>query len=110
MRTERARDRFLPWGGLALGTLGVALGHQLGSDATFQDCTVGSPWIVIVGTLAGLALVAAGAFASWPIFAAKNEGPARRFIAAVSLLACALFAIAIILPFIAALVIPQCWA
>jgi hypothetical protein len=40
----------MPWAGLALGTTGYFLAHQIGSDATFQDCRVGSPWIVILGT------------------------------------------------------------
>jgi hypothetical protein len=110
VNTERIRDRFMPWGGLALGTLGAGLAHQLGGDSTFQNCAVGSPWIVIVGTILGLALIAAGAFASWRVFGAAGEAPARRLIATVSLMAAALFALAITLPFIAALVIPPCWA
>jgi hypothetical protein len=110
VNSERIRDRFMPWGGLALGTLGVAVAHQLGGDFTFQDCRVGSPWIVIVGTIAGLALIGAGAFASWRVYGANGEAPARRMIAAVSLMAAVLFAIAITLPVVAALLIPPCWA
>ena len=108
--SERIRDGFMPWAGLALGTTGYFLAHQIGSDATFQDCTVGSPWIVILGTIIGLAIIGAGAFGSWGIYAAHGESPARRLIAVVSLMATALFAIGVILPFIAALVIPRCWA
>jgi hypothetical protein len=110
MSTERIRDRFMPWGGLALGTVGFFLAHQMGSDATFQDCRVGSPWIVILGTILGLATVAAGAFASWGVFAARAEAPARRLVATVSLMASALFALGIVLPLFAALIIPRCWA
>jgi hypothetical protein len=109
MKTERIRDRFMPWGGLALGTLGAGLAHQLGSDSTFQNCTVGSPAIVIVGTIVGLALIAGGAFASWRVFSADAETPARKLIAAVSLMATALFTLAVLLPFIASLIIPRCW-
>lgn len=110
MKTERVRDRFLPWGGLALGTTGFFVAHQLGSDATFQDCLASSPWLVIVATLIGLALIGVGALASYPVFASRSEAPARRLISVVSLLACALFALGLILPLIAALIIPQCWA
>lgn len=110
MKVERARDRFMPWAGLALGTLGAGIAHQLGSDATFQDCRAGSPEIVIIATIVGLALVALGALGSWRVYAGKAETPARHLVAVVSLLSCALFAIAIILPFIASMVIPQCWA
>jgi hypothetical protein len=110
VNTERIRDRFMPWGGLALGTLGAGFAHQLGGDSTFQNCDVGSPWIVIVGTILGLALIAVGAFASWRVFDAERDTPARRLIATVSLMAAALFALAIILPFIASMLIPPCWA
>ena len=51
MKTKSIRDGFMPWAGLALGTSGYFLAHQIGSDSTFQDCRVGSPWIVILGTL-----------------------------------------------------------
>ena len=111
MRTnERIRDGFMPWAGLALGTFGYFFQHQLGSDATFQDCTVGSPWVVVLGTILGLLFIGAGAIGSWRLFASHSEAPARRLVAAVSLMACALYAIGTILPFIAALVIPRCWA
>jgi len=40
----------------------------------------------------------------------REEAPARRLVAVVGLLACALYAIGVILPSIAALVIPRCWA
>ena len=110
MRGASIRDGFMPWSGLALGTAGFFLAHQLGSDSTFQDCRVGSPWIVILATLIGLALIGLGAFGSWGVYAGRTEGPARRLVAAVSLMASVLFAIGIILPSIAALVIPRCWA
>jgi len=109
VKSERIRDRFMPWGGLALGTLGAGLAHQIGGDSTFQNCSVGSPAVVIVGTIIGLALIAVGAFTSWRVFSAETETPARKLIAAVSLMAAALFALAVLLPFIAALIIPRCW-
>ena len=110
MKTERMRDRFMPWGGLALGTIGFFITHQLGSDAVFQDCKASSPWLVIVAVILGLALVAAGALMSYRVFHAKAEGPSRKLAAAVSLAVCALYVMGIILPLIAALIIPQCWA
>jgi hypothetical protein len=109
MNSERVADRFMPWAGIALSTLGGGLAHQIGGDATFQDCRVGSPLIVIVGALVGLLLVALGALGSWRVYGGDGETPARRMISTVSLMACAIFAMAIILPVIASLVIPRCW-
>src|SRR4051794_16470560 len=100
----------MPWAGLALGTTGYFLAHQVGGDATFQDCTVGSPWIVLVGTLVALAIIGLGAVGSWRVYAATSETPARRLVAIVGLLACALYVIGVVLPVVAALLIPQCWA
>ena len=109
MSWARFRDGFLPWAGLALGTIDFFLAHQIGSDGTFQDCRA-SPLIVIAGTMLGLAVVGAGAFGSWRVYGAETETPARRLVSIVSLLASALYVIGIILPFVAALVIPGCWA
>ena len=108
MNTERIRDRFMPWSGIVLGTLGEAIAHQLGSDGVFQDCRT-SPLIVIIGTIVGLALVALGALGSWRVYAGDGETPARKMIAVVSLMGCAVFAMAIVLPLIASFVIPRCW-
>ena len=110
MNTEQLRDGFMPWAGLALGTAGFFVAHQIGSDATCQDCRIGSPLIVLLGTLLGLAVIGLGALGSWRIYAAGDEAPARRLVAVVGLLACALYTIGVLLPLIAAMVIPRCWA
>jgi hypothetical protein len=107
---ERASTVFMPWAGLALGTTGFFLAHQIGSDSVFQDCRFSSPLMVIVAAIVGLLVIAAGALGSWRVYAADGEPPGRRFVAAVGLLACALFAIGVTLPFIAAMMIPRCWA
>ena len=109
MTARSIGDRLMPWGGIFAGTFGAGFAHQLGVDSTFQDCTVGSPLIVTIAVVVGLAIVGVGAFASWRVYAAEDETVPRRFIAAVSLMAAVLFAIAVILPFIAAMLIPRCW-
>ena len=109
MNSERARDRFTPWSGLALGTVGAGLAHQIGSESTFQDCHFSSPLIVILAGILGLILVGLGALGSWRVYSTGEETPARRIVAVVGLMACALYALAIILPVIASLVIPRCW-
>lgn len=110
MSRARIREGFMPWAGLALGTLGAGLAHQLGAESTFQNCATGSPLLVIIATIIGLVLIGIGAAGSWRIFSADGEGSTRRFVAAVSVMACAIYAIAVILPFIAAMVIPRCWS
>jgi len=104
------RDGFMPWAGLALGTFGYFLVHQVGSDSTFQDCRVGSPLVVVIVALVGLAFVAVGAFGSFRVFRSRDETPSRRLVAAISVMACCLYVIAILLSVAAALIIPRCWA
>ena len=69
----------------------------------------GSPWVVVLGMVVGLAFIAVGALASWRVYADRDEGPPRRTVAVVSVMASALFALGVILPFIAALILPGCW-
>jgi hypothetical protein len=111
MSQARTRaDKLLPWAGLVLGALGGGLAHQVGSDSTFNDCAFASPVIVWIGGLAGLSIVLAGAALSWSVWRRRTEGPARRLIAGVSMMTATLLTLAIILPLIAALVIPPCHA
>jgi hypothetical protein len=109
VKTDRALDRFLPWGGLALGTAGFFLAHQLGSDSVFQDCAFSSPLMVAIATIAGLLLIALGAAASWRVYSAGAEPPARKLVSAISLMACLLYTMGVLLPLIASMIIPRCW-
>ena len=110
MKTKSIRDGFMPWAGLARGTTRVLRGRQNRAESKATDCTVGSPWIVVFGTVVGLAVVGLGALGSWRVYGAGSEPPARRLVAIVGLLACALYTLGILLPFVAALIIPPCWA
>jgi hypothetical protein len=105
----RMSVRLMPWAGLGLGTLGAGTAHQLGAFSSFQDCRFSSPLMVIIATIVGLALITAGAIGSWRVWSADGETPSRRMVAIVSLMACAIFAMAVVLPLIAALLIPRCW-
>jgi hypothetical protein len=109
VNSERARDRFMPWGGLALGTVGFFIAHQLGGDSVFQDCSFSSPLMVAVGTLVALLLIGAGAAISFRVYGSDAEPAARKLVAIISLLACALYTMGVILPLIAAMIIPRCW-
>lgn len=110
MSAARIRDLFMPWSALALGTTGFFLAHQIGSNSVFQDCAFSSPLMVVVGTIVGLGFIALGALGSSRIYANDSETAARKLVAIVGLMACALYVLGIILPLIASLVIPQCWA
>ncbi len=110
MSAKAFRDGFVPWAGLALGTFGYFLVHQVGSDSTFQDCRVGIPLIVIIAALVGLAIIWLGGFGSFRVFRSQDEAPSRRLVAVVSLLACSLLTVAILLSIAASLIIPRCWA
>jgi hypothetical protein len=107
-RWERFREGFAPWAGLAAGTLGGALAHQVGSQGVFDECN-SSPALVLTVCAIGLFIIAAGAVESWGVFRADAEGPARRLVAAISLGTGALVVFAILLPAIASMVIPACY-
>jgi hypothetical protein len=107
-RWERLRGAFAPWAGLVAATFGGALSHQAGSEGVFDECN-SSPGLVLVVCLVGLAIIAVGAFESWLVARAGAEGPSRRLVATVSLGTAGLVAFAVILPIIAAAVIPGCF-
>jgi hypothetical protein len=107
-RSEFA-DLFMPWAGLAAGVLAGGVTHQFGSEGTFDNCAVISPIPLLLVNLLGIALVAAGALASWRILREDSETHARKVIAFISVGAAVLFVLAIVLPIIASLVIPPCY-
>ena len=108
-RWERFRDAFAPWSGLALGTVAGAFAHQVGSEGVFDECA-SSPGLVLTVCIIGAAIAALGALESWTIFRSDTEGPARKFVATISVGTAALVGFAVFLPIVASLVIPQCHA
>lgn len=109
-RGQRARELFVPWAGLAGAVLGAGFAHQAGSDSVFNDCFDSAPIGVWIVCIIGLLVALAGAWLSWPVFRDGEKGATRRTIALISLLTVALFAMAIVLPMIASLMIPRCFA
>ncbi|HYI43810.1 MAG TPA: hypothetical protein VD768_09335 [Sphingomicrobium sp.] len=99
----------MPWAGLVAGMGGAGLAHQVGSEGMFNDCAAVSPGPILIVSLIGLALTAAGAFASLRVYREKSDRSSRHLIATVSLGLAALFAMAILLPMVASLVIPPCY-
>ena len=109
MRRANALMELWPWAGLGGAALAWALDHQIGSDGTFFECTSGSGVTIIVGLLA-LVLAAASGFASFRQWRSDKETPARRFIALLGVMFAVLLSLAILLPTIAGLILPECLA
>lgn len=96
-----------PWAGM-IGAAGAwILDHQIGSDGTFYNCDAGSTVTVIVGVVA-LAVTALSGIASFRLWRRGGETHARRFIALVGWLFAILLGLAILLPTLAGLIIPEC--
>ena len=103
------RDLFMPWAGLVAAVIGAGVAHQFGSEGTFDSCTAISPVPLLIVSLLCLLLTGAGALASWRVLREDLEAPARKLVATISVACSALFALAILLPMIASLVIPPCF-
>ena len=107
---SRARpllDAMMPWAGLVVGIVGAGFVHQFGSEGVFNDCRAVSPAPLLIVALIGLLLCLAAGLASWR--SVRSDSGARRVIGVISAGSAALFAFAIILPMIAALLLPPCF-
>ena len=113
----RARDvrrepgsPFAPWAGAIAAALAALPQQQgLGNALRFRCGIDGAFWGMVTGGLS-LALIVAGAWISWRVFSAHaddtNRHSSRRFIATVSLLACALAAALALFMTTAAVIVP----
>ena len=110
MTGAEIRDQFAPWSGLVVGLAGTGLVHQFGSEATFNHCAAASPVPILIGSIVGIVVTFAAALESWRVARNSSEGPSRRLVGIVSVGTAALFVMAMLLPMIASLVIPQCFA
>ena len=108
-RSSEIRDLFMPWAGLVAGTIGGALAHQFGSEDVFNSCRAISPVPLLIVCVVSLLLVVAGGWESWRVVRADAETPARKIVGIISVGCIALFAMAILLPMVASLVIPPCF-
>jgi hypothetical protein len=110
MKRQELASTLMPWAGLVAAILATALVHQVGSETAFDDCTDASPLFVALLSLGGLALIAAGGFASLRVWQRRSEeAGSRAFIAAMSLLSLPIFLFAVLMPVIAALLLPRCY-
>lgn len=96
-----------PWAGLIAGMGGAGMQHQLVSDSMHFDCHYGS-YDLLVG-LAALLLIVVGAGVSWSAVRAHPEPEStRRFVAHMSLMAAALFALMVLWGLMAGAILPAC--
>ena len=107
MKRARAVMELWPWAGLAGAALAWALAHQIGSDSLFDDCSAGLVLTTVVGVLT-LLLTAVSGLASFRLWRRHGETAARRFVALLGWLFALLLALAILLPTIAAFLLPGC--
>lgn len=108
-RSSEVADLLMPWAGLVIGVVALSIAHQFGSDGTFDNCLAISPVPLMFVSALMICVTVAGALVSWRVFRNDGEAPTRKVVAFVSLGASALFVLAMILPMIAALMLPPCF-
>lgn len=109
MKRASALMEWWPWAGLFGASLAWVLAHQIGSDSVFFDCRGTRALTLVVGILAFL-LAAGSGFGSFRLWRRGGETEARRFIAMIGWLFAILLALAILLPMLAGLILPECLA
>ena len=107
-RTATLLETLKPWAGLAVGLLAAGIVHQLGSEGTFDKCAAMVPGPLLAIAAVGLLACAVAGLVSWQSMRG-DERSAHRVIAIISVGSAALFCLAILLPMVAALVLPPCY-
>ena len=107
-RASSYAESFMPWAGLVVSLAALAFVHQFGSDGTFDSCSTHAPGPLLIVAAIGLFACVLAGLASWRSLSGE-DGTARRVVAVISAGCSALFSLAIILPMIAALVLPPCF-
>jgi CHASE2 domain-containing sensor protein len=108
-RSSEFADLMMPWAGLLTAFVALAVAHQFGSEGMFDHCVSVSPVPLTIVSLLAIAAAVVGGLISWRVFRNESEAPARKVIAVISAGCALLFCIAMILPIIAAMVIPPCF-
>ena len=106
-RPRAFAEAFMPWAGLVIGLIAAAFVHQFGSEGTFDHCETLAPGPAVVVAIVGLVVTLAAGVLSWR--GRRSADNTRRVISTISTGMALLFAFAIILPVIAAALIPSCF-
>jgi hypothetical protein len=94
-----------PFFGILLAATGWALAHQVGSDGVFDDCTRGGAFVVVI-SLIGLAITAAGGLYS--VLAWRGTDRGRSFLGVLGALLALIAGFAIVLQIAAGVILPPC--
>jgi hypothetical protein len=98
---------FKPWAGLIAGLGAAGLQHQIVSDAMHFDCRYGDGNLLV--GVAALLVIVVGAAISWSAARAHPEPEStRRFVAHMSLMAAAFFALMVLWGIMAGIILPAC--
>ena len=103
------RSRLAPWAGLVAAFLGVTVQHQGIGDALHYRCGPALNRADLVAGAIALLLMALGALVSWRVLRADPDATGtRRFVAQLSLMAVALFALMVVWQTLAGVLEPSC--
>ena len=105
--TRTTFEALVPWAGLVVGIAAAAFVHQFGSDGTFDHCDKLAPVPVIIVAVIGLLATLGSGLISWRSVHSADQ--TRRLVAVISVGMALLFAFFILLPIIAASLIPPCF-
>jgi len=97
-----------PFIGIVLVAAGWALSHQWGSNSVFDDCAASGGLVVVLASLLGLVIVAAGGLYCLP--ASRTGESGRRFLGILGALLALISTFAILLQIAAGLILPPCAA
>jgi hypothetical protein len=109
MKAE-TRDTLLAWSALAAATAAWFGSQQLGSNVAFAACHADDGLFPFALFLGAMLMLGVGIFLSWRIWKRGPDTEVRPFVALVGILAGGLLGIAIVLQFLAGLIIPACFA
>jgi len=107
---EETRDTLMSWAALAAAAAAWFGSQQLGSNVAFAACHASDDLFPFLLLLLAVLLLGTGIFFSWKIWRRGTQAEVRPFIALVGIGAGAILGIAILLDFLAGLIIPGCFA
>jgi hypothetical protein len=108
-RPEGAWQLFKPWSGLVAGVVGASIAHQFGSEGTFDNCAAVSPGPLLLVTVMCIAAAIAGGWLSSQVVRDRPSVRTSQLIAIISIGMAALAVFGLLLPMIAALMLPACF-